>query len=85
MQRPDVEGEWKPISEAPYRKVLWGRNSLTKDDPFLFTRGWVTGGMVHEDDTLCTTSFTPDPNFPTKAGDMCCPSEWHEVLPEQSQ
>ena len=68
--------EWKDIKTAPYQRSIWVRNELTKDNPCLATRGYVTADGVHPDQKFCTTVFTPDRFSPTPAGRLCCPTEW---------
>lgn len=70
-------GGWRPISSAPFGKVIEVRNSQM-DHPCLATRGYVRNGMVHENTKFCTTVFTPSPDglFPTPSGQLVCPDEW---------
>jgi hypothetical protein len=67
--------DWKPIKTAPFGEVIEVRNPVA-EKPWLATRGYVHNGMVHKDSTFCTTVYTPDPFFPTFAGNLCCPTEW---------
>lgn len=70
--------DWQPAATAPFRKVVWVRNSQM-EKPVKATRGYVHDGMVHEDTMLFTTVFTNDKFFPVSAGRMVCPDEWAEV------
>ena len=66
---------WQPIETAPFQTVIEVRNRVMKK-PVLATRGYVYNGAVHPDTTNCTTVYTPDPFFPTPAGQLVCPTEW---------
>jgi len=69
---------WQPIAAAPYQKVIEVRNPRM-DQPVRATRGYSHNGMVHPDNTFCTSVFTPDKYFPTPAGNLVCPTEWREL------
>lgn len=75
--------DWRPIKSAPWQTVIEVRNPQM-DHPCLATRGYMHNGMVHPNDTFCTTVFTPDPDglFPTPSGQLACPTEWRPA-PEQ--
>lgn len=75
---------WQPISSAPWQAVIEVRNPQM-GRPVLATRGYSHNGMVHPDNSFCTTVFTPDPDgfFPMPAGRLVCPTEWRRA-PEQS-
>ena len=69
--------EWKPAETAPYGCVVWVRNSQM-GKPVLASRGYIHNGMVHKDNMLFTTHYTPDSFFPVPSGHMVCPDEWAE-------
>lgn len=78
---------WKSIKEMPYQQVCWVRNKCM-EKPVLATRGYAHDGMVHPDNTFCTSVFTPDEFFPARAGMLVCPNEWapyEESIPEPPQ
>jgi hypothetical protein len=69
------------IKAAPYLKVLEVTNEVMEksgSEPILATRGYMHNGMVHHDNTLFTSVYTPDEMFPTPAGRLVCPSKWRE-------
>lgn len=68
-------GEWQPIESAPFRKVIEVRNPQM-EKPVLATRGYADENGVHPDLTFCTSVYTPDDMFPTRAGMLVCASEW---------
>ncbi len=73
------ERVWKPIESAPFRVVMWVRNSVM-DAPVKATRGWVTPkGAVHEDTTFFTSVYTKGGFFHFSAGNLVCPTEWTEA------
>lgn len=67
--------DWRPIKTAPWQTVIKVRNPQMQE-PCLATRGYSHNGMVHPNNTFCTTVFTPREFFPTPAGQLCCPTEW---------
>ena len=67
--------KWQPIESMPWQKVCEVRNRLM-ERPVLATRGFNAPAGVCEDNTLCTTVFTPHEMFPTPAGQLTCPTEW---------
>jgi len=71
-----MSNEWRSIDSAPFQEVIEVRNPQMRR-PVLATRGYAApDGMVHPDNTYCTTVFTPHPHFPFPAGRLCCPTEW---------
>lgn len=75
--------DWQDIETAPYQKVIEVKNDLM-EKPCLATRGYSRNGMVHPDNTFCTSVYTPDDFFPTPAGKLICPTHWRSVDPEQA-
>jgi hypothetical protein len=71
---------WQPIKTMPYGKVCRVKNDVMDSPvPVLATRGYVHNGAVHEDQTFCTTVYTPDRFFPTPAGTLVIPTHWAPV------
>lgn len=70
--------DWKHISSAPYGKVLLVKNRLM-EKPVRATRGYVYNGMVHADQNIFTSVYTPDEFFPFPAGHPVVPEEWMEI------
>lgn len=70
--------DWKSIDTAPYQEVVWVRNSMM-EEPVKATRGYVSNGMVCEDQNLFTSAYTPNKYFPTPPGLLICPEEWKEL------
>ena len=77
-------GEWQPIETAPYQEVIEVKNSKMRK-PILATRGYSYDGMVHKDDTFCTSVYTPDEFGGYPAGRLVCPTHWRYPLPEPPQ
>lgn len=68
--------EWdSDISKAPYQTVLWVQNEQM-DEPVKATRGYATARGVHKDQTFFTSVYTPHKFFPTRSGDLVCPTKW---------
>lgn len=66
---------WRPIKTAPFQTVIEVRNPQMQE-PCLATRGYAHNGMVHPDNTFCTSVFTPRKFFSTPSGQLVCPTEW---------
>jgi hypothetical protein len=74
---------WRPIGEAPFQTVIEVRNPQM-ESPCLATRGYAQDGMVHPDNTFCTSVWTPDPRcagLGFRAGQLVHPTEYR-LAPE---
>jgi hypothetical protein len=76
---PEGEG-WEAIETMPYGEVVQVVNR-SMERPCKATRGYVSNGAVHEDQTFCTSVWTPDPlsglGFP--GGALVCPTHWRRL------
>lgn len=70
--------EWQPIETAPYQKVIEVKNDVMPA-PVRATRGYYFDGMVHADNTFCTSVYTPNDFFPMRAGALVCAKVWRPV------
>lgn len=77
-----TEREWLPAETAPYKKVIWVRNSLM-ERPVKALRGFAPDGVVNPDASLFTSLFTNDRFFPTPGGRLVCPTQWTECSEQE--
>ena len=79
--------DWQTdITQAPYQKPLWVKNSLM-DRPLLGTRGYAKNGVVYPDQSLFTVMADPlagDSLFRHRRGGLVCPTEWQLAVPREA-
>ena len=79
--------DWQTdITQAPYQKPLWVKNSLM-DHPLIGTRGYANDGVVYPDQSLFTVMADPlagDSLFRHRRGGLVCPTEWQFAVPREA-